>query len=170
MPETAPVAKTILNPYAMQWYLELYVNDEWTPIKRVTELNSADHSAEPDEYETKYIERKHQTRYVMSEKTSVEFEVDMVGPDGLQKELAGIEDLYNVPGRVTRTLAYDFAQGKACPETALVAKQAPCLVNTSPLTQGSVSDPLRMTVTVSITEEWEHGTFDSSSDTFTKSE
>lgn len=169
MSEAAPTIKTILNPYKMQWYVELYVNGQWTSMQHMTELNSADHTAEPDEYETAYIDYKNQTKYVMSEKAQVEFELDMVGPDGVQKQLYGIEDVYNVPGRITRTLAYDFSKGAACPETALVAKQAPCVVNTSPIQQGSTTDPLRMTVTVSMNGDWEFGTFNATTSTFTKS-
>ena len=169
MANEAPNVKTILNPYKMQWYIELYVDEQWTGVLHKTELNSADHTAEPDEYETAYIDYKNQTKYVMSEKASVEFELDMVGPDGVQKELYGIEDAYNVPGRITRTLAYDFSKGAACPETALVAKQATCVVNTTPIQQGSTTDPLRMTVTVSMNGDWEFGTFNASSMTFTKS-
>lgn len=163
----APAVKTILNPYQMQWYIQLYVNGSWTTVQRMTELNSADHTAEPDEYETAYIERKNQTKYVMSEKSGVEFEIDMVGPDGVQKDLAAIEDLYNVPGRITRTLAYDFATGTACEASALVAKQADCIVNASPIKQGATTDPLRMTVTVSMTDDWVKGTFNESTKAFT---
>lgn len=167
MSDDAPEIKTILNPYQMQWYIQLYVGGEWTEMCRITELNSAEHTAEPDEYETAYIDRKNQTKYVMSEKSSVEFELDMVGPGGVQAKLYGIEDEYNVPGRIVRTLAYDFAKGAACPQTALVAKQADCVVNCSPITQGSTTDPLRMTVTVSLTGDWAGGTFDATSDAFT---
>lgn len=167
MSDAAPDIKTILNPYEMQWYIEMYVGGQWTAVYRMTELNSADHTAEPNEYETAYIDRKNQTKYVMSEKSQVEFELDMVGPDGVQKELYAVEDAYNVPGRITRTLAYDFSKGAACQDTALVAKRAECIVNTSPITQGSTTDPLRMTVTVALTGDWQFGTFDATSDTFT---
>ena len=163
----APDIKTILNPYQMQWYIQLYVGGQWTDVYRMTELNSAEHTAEPDEYETAYIDRKNQTKYVMSEKESVEFELDMVGPGGVQAQLYAVEDAYNVPGRITRTLAYDFAAGEACQETALVAKRAECVVSCSPITQGSTTDPLRMTVSVSLTGDWEYGKFDATSDAFT---
>lgn len=152
------MTKTLVNAYDIQHYLR-FTGDGGEKYVRVTETNSFEASRENETYTTAYLDRKNQTDYVTATKDSFEFEVDMVGPDGIQKDLYLHEDDVNVPVEYVRTLAYDFAAGAPCPASALKAKRRSGVLNMSPIAQEAGS-PLTMTGSVSLEGEWERGTFD----------
>lgn len=136
---------------------------------RVTEDTSFDTSNDDNTYEPEYLDRKVQPSYTMSRKTTMEFEVDAVLPGDIQAALYAREDELNVPVLYTRTVGVDFTTGEALASTALQAKQAQGTLTMKPLS-GDASAPAKLTGTVTLTEEFTYGTFDSSTGTFTATE
>lgn len=156
-------AKQLVYSYDIQHYLSF---DEGTTWVQVTELNSFDATRDATEYSTSYIDRRTQTTYRLGTSDSFDFEVDAVGPDGIQAELAQYEDTPNVPCQYCRTCAWDFEAGEAAPATARVAKKADAIMNMNPISQSS-GNPARFSGTVQVTGEYEAGTFNETSSTFT---
>lgn len=136
---------------------------------RVTEDTSFETSNDDNTYEPEYLDRKVQPSYVMSRKTSIEFEVDAVLPGDIQKELYEREDQLNVPVLYTRTVGVDFATGTALPATALKAKQAQGVLTMNPLS-GEASGPAKLTGSLTLTTDWTYGTFNESTGIFTASQ
>lgn len=162
----ASTAKQLVYSYDIQHYLSF---DDGTTWIKVTELNSFDATRDASEYTTGYIDKATQTTYRMGTSDSFAFEVDAVGPDGIQAELAQYEDTPNVPCLYCRTCAWDFEQGQAAPATARVAKKADAIMNLNPISQSS-GNPARFSGTVQITGAYEAGTFNETSSTFTEDE
>ena len=166
MPEgatTASTAKQLMSAYDIQNYLSF---DGGATFIRITEVRSLDPSRENNSYNTQYIERKTQVKYATGMQDTVAFEVYAVGPDGIQQHLAKYEDVQNVPVVYVRTLAYDFEKGAPAPASARVAKKAEGIMNQTPIT-AEYNNPGVFHGEVSISSEYEYGTFDESSLAFT---
>lgn len=133
---------------------------------RVTEDTSFETSNDDNTYEPEYLDRKVQPSYTMGRKTTMEFEVDAVLPGEIQAKLYECEDELNVPVLYTRTVGVDFSTGEALPATSLKAKQAQGTLTMNPLS-GEASGPAKLTGTVTLSEEFTYGTFDSGTATFT---
>lgn len=138
-----------------------------TNFIRVTETTKADPEREAKSYEPTYIDRKTQPKYNLGKTDTFSFEVDAMGPGGIQKILASYEDVLDVPVEYVRTCGYDFKAGKACEKTALVAKHAKATLNVSPFS-GSDIAPIKIPFKVAITDEYEYGTFNYDTAAFTK--
>jgi len=65
-----------------------------------------------------------------------------------------------------RTINYDPATGTACPAAALIAKRAEATLTPDPIS-GDSGDPAKVTYTVNKSGEWEYGTYDPATKTFT---
>lgn len=158
--------KQLVYSYDLQTYLSLDGEETWV---RVTEVNSLDTTRDSNDYTTSYIERKTQSTYRLGTTDSVAIEVDAVGPNGIQSELAKYEDTPNVPCVYLRTLNYDFEKGAAAPASARVAKKAPATLNVDPFAPSS-GNPLRISATVTMTGDYVKGTFDEESSAFTEAQ
>lgn len=155
--------KSLVAYYDIQHYLSFDAETTWV---RITEDRSLEPNRETSDYATRYLDRKHQATYALGMKDEISFEVDAVGPDGIQKYLAKYEDEQNVPVVYMRTIGYDFEAGAVAPATARVAKKAAGLLNQSPITE-EVDNPGVFHGTVSITEEYVKGTFNETTSKFT---
>ena len=156
-------ARTLVQSYDIQHYLSF---DDGTTFIPITELNSFDASRDAEEYSTSYIDKKNQTTYRLSTSDSFDFECDALGPDGIQAKLAEHEDAVNVPCVYVRAMAWDFSTGEAAPATARVAKRATAVMNENPISQSS-GNPARFSGSISITGEYEAGTFNETTKAFT---
>ena len=127
MPESPAVTqptetqRTPVSIYEIQHWIKF---PGQTNFIRVTETTKADPEREAKSYEPTYIDRKTQPKYNLGKTDTFSFEVDAMGPGGIQKILASYEDVLDVPVEYVRTCGYDFKAGKACENTALVAKNA----------------------------------------------
>ena len=65
-----------------------------------------------------------------------------------------------------RTLNYDLTTGARCAATALVAKRATATLTSDPIT-GDSGEPIKLSGTVTITGDWEYGTYDTTTKKFT---
>lgn len=153
--------------YDMQYWVEFEsatgVYDE--PIQ-VTEDKEFTPEREKTEYETSYLCLKVQKKKVVSTKDTFSFSIDAVGPGGIQQRLAAIEDTPNVPARLIRTCAYDFAEGKRADATSLPAKRCPVLVQMNPM-DGAVGELCTFSGEMTTQDDWEYGTFNPNTGTFT---
>ena len=156
--------KQLVYSYDLQTYLSLDGEETWI---RVTEVNSLDTTRDSSNYTTSYLERNTQATYRMGTTDSVSIEVDAVGPNGIQSELARYEDTPNVPCVYLRTLNYDFEKGAPAPTSARVAKKAPAMLNVNPFAVAS-GNPLRIGATVTMTGDYVKGTFAEGTSTFTE--
>ena len=136
---------------------------------QVTELKTADSERSASTYEPEYIDKQVQPKYNLGRTDEISFEVDAFGPDGAQKEFAAHEDDQDVAVEYVRTCAWDFANGKATPANALVAKHAGATLNMNPMSQ-SASSPATMSGTITISTEYDYGTFDPETATYTPSD
>ena len=162
MPDTV---RSLVPIYDIQHYLKFGAGD----FIRITEINSIGTNRDRDEYETAYVEREKQATYVLGTKDTIEFEVDAMGPEGAQQQFVAHEDEVNVPVTYVRTIGYDFASGAACPATAHVAKQAAAVLNVDPL-GGESGEPIKITGTINVTEQYTAGTFNPTTKVFTASQ
>lgn len=164
---TASTARQIAGVWEIQHYLAFQgTNGEFGDNLRVTEDTTFDTSNDDNTYEPEYLDRKVQPTYTMGRKTTMEFEVDAVLPGEIQQALYEAEDELNVPVLYTRTVGVDFETGEALAATALDAKQAQGTLTMNPLS-GEASGPAKLTGTVTLTEEYTKGTFNSTTATFT---
>ena len=157
-----------VNTYDMQYYLE-FMNDQGVYDKpiHVTEDKEFTPDREKSEYETSYLCLKTQRKRVLSTKDTYSFTIDAVGPGGIQKKLAAIEDTPNVAARLIRTCAYDFEKEKRCEANALCAKRVAVTVNMNPM-DGAVGELCTFSGEAAQDgDEWEWGKFDPTTGTFT---
>lgn|GEM_PF-1060924 len=164
-PTETSTPRSVAGIWEVQHYLEFQGTDGWDTPLRVTEDPQFDTSYDDETYEASYLDRKVQPTFTMGRKISLEFEVDMILPGAIQARLAACEDEMNVPVRYTRTLAVDIATGQSLPETALAAKRAEGTLTMQPLS-GEASGVIKAHGTVRLTTEFEYGTFDSTTSTF----
>lgn len=136
---------------------------------QVTEINTFDFEREANSYEPEYIDKKTQPKYNLGRTDTINFEVDAFGPGGAQQEFAKHEDDQNVAIEYVRTCAYDFENGAAAPASALVAKHATAILNMNPIGQ-EASNPARLSGTIVIDSEYDHGTFAEATKTYTPAE
>ena len=163
MADATQTVKQLVAAYDIQNYLSF---DGGETFVRITEVPSLDPSRENSTYDTLYIERKTQAKYALGMQDTVAFEVDAVGPEGIQRHLAKYEDVQNVPVVYVRTLAYDFEKGAPAPASARVAKRAEGIMNQTPIT-AEFNNPGVFHGEVSVSSEYEYGTFDETSLAFT---
>ena len=154
----------IVPVYEMQHYITFPGENE-SPI-RVTEDLTFDADRDSHEYNTQYLDRKKQTTYAMSSTDKIDFEVDLLTPSDFQAKLLEYEDVENVDVVYTRTLAYDGSSGTEAPATARIAKQAPAVLNMKPL-KGAANEPIRISGSIVIADDYTKGTFNESTNTFT---
>lgn len=140
-----------------------------TTYIQVTEDTKADTSRDTNTYEPTYLDRKVQPKYVLGRTDTVEFEIDAMAPGGIQQKLAKYEDETDVAVEYVRTIAYDFEKGAAVAETALVAKHAQATLNMNPFSGDDIA-PITMNPTLTITTDYDRGTFDSTTGTYAPSE
>lgn len=159
--------RQIAGVWEIQHYLAFQgANGEFGANLRVTEDTTYDTSNDDNNYEPEYLDRKVQPTYTMGRKTTMEFEIDAVLPGAIQEKLYEVEDELNVPVLYTRTVGVDFSTGAALSPGSLAAKQAQGTLTMNPLS-GEASGPAKLTGTVTLTEEYTKGTFDSATATFT---
>ena len=166
MAETAPAAQTARKPvsiYEVQHWIKFPGDTNYT---QVTEDTKADPSRDTNTYEPTYLDRKVQPKYTLGRTDTVEFEIDAMGPGGIQAKLAKYEDDTDVTVDYVRTIAYDFEKGAAVPASALVAKHAEATLNMNPFSGDDIA-PVVMNPTITITTDYDHGTFDSATGTYT---
>ena len=77
-----------------------------------------------------------------------------------------IQHWTDVAVEYVRTIGYDFEKGTAVAQTALVAKHAKATLNMSPFSGDDIA-PIVMNPTLTITTEYDTGTFDATKATFT---
>ncbi len=154
--------------YEMQYYLE-FMNGSGVYDKpvRITEDKEFTPSRDKSSYDGSYLCNRVTRTIVTATKDTFAFTIDAVGPGGIQKRLAAIEDTRNVPARLVRTSAYDFEAEKACDANALVAKRVEVKVNMDPM-DGAFGELCTFSgEIVQDSDEWEWGTFDPSTGAFT---
>ena len=154
--------------YEMQYYLE-FQNDQGVYDKPVsiTEDKEFAPSRDKSSYDANYLCNRTGRTVVTATKDSFTFTIDAVGPGGVQKRLAAIEDTSNVPARLIRTQAYDFENEKKCDPSALVAKRVPVMVNMDPM-DGAFGELCTFSgEIVQDADAWERGTYDPTTGTFT---
>jgi len=157
--------RAVAGIWEVQHYFQFQEDGEWgTPI-RVTEDPQFDTSNDDQTYETSYLDRKVQSTYTMSRKTSLEFEIDAILPGDIQAKLAACEDELNVPVLYIRTLAVDMQTGAALPSTALSAKRAEGNLTMQPI-DGEASGVAKLKGTVNLTSGYTYGTFNTSTNAF----
>ena len=160
-------SRAIAGIYEIQHYLAFPdIEGGFGDNLRVTEDTSFDTSNDDSTYEPEYLDRKVQPKYTMGRKTNIEFELDAVLPGPIQAKLYEVEDELNVPVVYTRTVGVDFETGQALDPTALAAKQAGGTLTMSPLS-GEPGNPIKLKGSLTLTEEYTKGTFDSTTATFT---
>ncbi|VDK82577.1 unnamed protein product, partial [Cylicostephanus goldi] len=137
-----PQARTPVSIYEMQHWLRVKGGE----YIRVTEDTKADAEREPNSYEPKYIDRKTQPKFQLGRTDTYKFEIDAMGPGGIQQLLARHEDELDVPIEYVRTLTYDFEAGKRVDDTALVAKHAQGTLNVDPMSGDDIA-PIKFTCT-----------------------
>lgn len=162
----ASSTRSPVSIYSVQHWIKF--PDESSYIQ-VTEDTKADTSRDTNTYEPTYLDRKVQPKYVLGRTDTVEFEIDAMGPGGIQQKLAKYEDETDVAVEYVRTIAYDFEKGAAVAESALVAKHAQATLNMNPFSGDDIA-PITMNPTLTITTDYDRGTFDSSTGTYTPSE
>lgn len=166
MPEPAKPTNTTRSP------ISIYEIQHWikfpgeTKYIRVTEDTKAETEREAKTYEPTYIDRKTQPKYNLGKTDTANFEVDAMGPDGIQKLLAKYEDDLDVPVEYVRTCGYDFAKGEVCKKDKLIAKHAKAALNVSPFSGDDIA-PIKISFKVAITDEYDVGTFDFDNAAFT---
>lgn len=144
--------------YEHQWYLD--ISDAATPeYVRVTDDESFNPANEDSSYSPKYKCNKTNPEFVTGRKTSIEFDVDIVDDQELQKWFMEHEDDINVPTKVVRV--WDFSDGTS------VAKMATFVMTENPI-DGEAEGALKATGKLSMTSDgWTDGTFDTTTKTFT---
>ena len=163
----ADTVRALVGAWEIQHYLGFAGTDgTYGDPLRATETTKADVKRDDDEYKPKYLDRKTMPRYVMGSTTTIELELDALLPGDVQSKLAEHEDDVNVPVQYMRTLNYDLTTGAKCAATALVAKRATATLTPDPIT-GDSGEPIRLSGTVTITGDWEYGTYDSTTKKFT---
>lgn len=137
-----------------------------TTYTQVTEDTKADSSRDTNTYEPTYLDRKVQPKFVLGRTDTVEFEIDAMGPGGIQQKLAKYEDETDVSVEYVRTIGYDFEKGEAVAQTALVAKHAQATLNMNPFSGDDIA-PITMNPTLTITTDYDAGTFNATTGAFT---
>jgi hypothetical protein len=164
----AETARVLMGTWEIQHYLGFYdaTGATLSDYLRVTEDTKADVKSDDSEYKPKYLDRKDMPKYVTGRTTTIDFELDAVIPGAVQSKLAEHEDDVNVPCSYMRTINYDVTTGVKCASTALVAKRAAATITPDPIS-GDSGDPAKLSGTVTITGDWEYGTYDSETKKFT---
>lgn len=161
--DTAGTARKPVSIYEIQHWVKFPGE---TAYVQVTEDTKADSSRDTNTYEPTYLDRKVQPKFVLGRTDTVEFEIDAMGPGGIQQKLAKYEDETDVAVEYVRTIGYDFEKGTAVAQTALVAKHAQATLNMNPFSGDDIA-PIVMNPTLTITTEYDTGTFDATKATFT---
>lgn len=163
MPGSETGSRTLVDSYKIQHWIKF---PEQSNYIRVTEMNSAEVERSDNTYEPEWIDYSVQPKFQLQGSEDLSVEVDAMAPGGAQKFFAKYEDQKNVAVEYVRTLGYDFENEKACPDTALVAKHAAAKLNVSAMTQ-EANSPIKMPATITIDEQYDYGTFDSETGTYT---
>ena len=82
--DTAGTARKPVSIYEIQHWIKF--PDE-TAYVQVTEDTKADSSRDTNTYEPTYLDRKVQPKFVLGRTDTVEFEIDAMGPGGIQQKL-----------------------------------------------------------------------------------
>lgn len=157
--------RQIIESYQINHYIKFKDVDDSRWIK-VTEINTAEFERENNEYTPEWIDYKVQPTYATGSKDTLNLELSLMGPGGIQAEFFQREDDYNVAVEYVRTVGFDFKEGKPCEETALVAKHATGVLNVTPITQEASSAAV-IAGTLSINSTYDYGTFDATACTYT---
>lgn len=157
--------KTPVTNEALQHWIKL-TGASGSTYMQVTEDTSAGTEREASTYEPTYIDRKNQPKYNIGRTDTVTIEIDAHANAELHAELVKLEDVLETPIDYVRTLAYDFEKQAPAPSNALIAKHAIAKMSVNPLSVDDVA-PLKITATITISEDYEYGTFDSQTKSFT---
>lgn len=131
---------------------------------RVTEDSTFDPSTDQTTYDPSYKDRRNQPSYVTGQKTTVEFDIDMIEGGTLQSYLEANEHVPNVATELIRVKMYKPA---TAPAVGYEAHKAAFSMNMNPL-DGPAGEALKATGTLSMTSDgWTKGTFDPETATFT---
>jgi hypothetical protein len=160
---TTSTTRSPVSIYSVQHWIKFPGETVYT---QVTEDTKADASRDTNTYEPTYLDRKVQPKYVLGRTDTLEFEIDAMAPGGIQQKLAKYEDETDVAVDYARTIAYDFEAGKEVAGNALVAKHASATLNMNPFSGDDIA-PITMSATLTITTDYDKGTFDSSTGTYT---
>ena len=161
--QTVETARKPVSIYEIQHWIKFPGDTAYT---QVTEDTKADSSRDTNTYEPTYLDRKVQPKYVLGRTDTVEFEIDAMAPGGIQQKLAKYEDETDVSVEYVRTIGYDFEKGAAVAQTALVAKHAQATLNMNPFSGDDIA-PIVMSPTLTVTTDYDPGTFDATKGTFT---
>lgn len=149
-----------------RWELQYWLSfDDGSTYHQVTEDTAFDPETEDQEYSPAYKFQKTQPKYVTGRTLTYTFDIDIKLPQDLQAKLLEIEDDINVPVHVVRTLNFDPASGAAADPASLTAKHATGVLNMKPL-DGGASEFLKGTGTVVLDSEFDHGTFNEPTKTY----
>lgn len=163
MPEPETASRSLVDSYKIQHWLKFPGESKFT---RITEMNSADVERSDNAYEPEWLDYSVQPKFQLQGSEDLSIEVDAMAPGGAQKFFAKYEDQKNVSVEYVRTIGYDFENEEACPESALVAKHAAAKLNVGAMTQ-EANSPIKMPATITVDEQYDYGTFDSSTGTYT---
>ncbi len=155
----AQTQKKIVPKYNLQYWLQ-FEDGKAMKIEETTERSL---EAEANDYEPDYLEMRISPKYRLSTSRSFSFTKDLTIPEELSKRLVSLEDTDNVAVTLIRTINFDVEKGTEAPANARVAKKATGVLNMDPIGDGDV---LQMTGKVAFTSEWEPGTFDEGTQTF----
>ena len=155
---------SLVYGYQMQHWIKV-----GETVYHVEELNSWDASDDDTIYEPKYLDKSTQPKYVLSTKSSVTADCDMLVPSEWHGWCAQHEGEKNIAATYYRTLNVDVATGPKLEETALAAYEVPVMVGVGALTQ-SDGNPIRQTFTLDMVGEKTKGTFNASTKMFTATE
>ena len=161
--QTVETARKPVSIYEIQHWIKFPGDTAYT---QVTEDTKADSSRDTNTYEPTYLDRKVQPKYVLGRTDTVEFEIDAMAPGGIQQKLAKYEDETDVSVEYVRTIGYDFEKGAAVAQTALVAKHAQATLNMNPFSGDDIA-PIVMSPTLTVTTDYDLGTFDATNGAFT---
>lgn len=161
--QAVETARTPVSIYEVQHWIKFPGESVYT---QVTEDTKADASRDTNTYEPTYLDRKVQPKFVLGRTDTVEFEIDAMGPGGIQAKLAKYEDETDVSVDYVRTIGYDFENGASVPQTALVAKHAQATLNMDPFSGDDIA-PITMAPTLTVTTDYDKGTFNATTKTFT---
>lgn len=117
--------------------------------------NSFNPSRDNKTYEPSYKARQNQPSWVVSTKTNVEFDIDIVDSAALQEFFKTNEDNLNVETEIIRVW---YATPTGTGTVTYPAKKAAFLMNMNPL-DGEAGQPMKATGTLSMQDqEWTEGT------------
>lgn len=156
----------VTNESLQHWIKFLDQTSGTARYYQVTEDTSASTEREAKTYEPTYIDRKNQPKYNIGRTDTLTIEIDAHENAELHAELVKREDILEVPIEYVRTLDYDFTTQKRVSSDKLIAKHAAAKLSISPLSVDDVK-PLKIAATITISDDYDLGTFDATSGTYT---